>query len=394
MKGGIYSDEKCPVCGEKLRDNHKDGLTCPKHPQVYSRKFSVRFKRTHLRFNSYIEADQELSALRHNIREYDPRDYQKKKPLAFSNLAGEYLKTKEGLASYGHIARNLQRAIDFFGESTHIKEIQDGELEDLAHFLDVASKTKHNIMTDVKACFKWVWRRNRKTFNMNDFPEFPVIQFEMETRRHVSKEIQWSIMEQVERMFPIRTYLAIRWLIAYPKIRPGDIATITEGDINRETGMVRIPHPKERRVKYIYLIEEDIELVNTLPLAMPSMPFFRHEKSGHGVKIGQSFGKNYLHRRWDEACCALGVEGISLYPGTKHSSITGLNTMGYSPEDIQTNATGHLSTAFRRYLISDIEKQRELSRASLGKNLVKKNSPYKAANLLNHKGLFGSGGRI
>jgi len=385
MIGGIYTDEKCPVCGGVFVDNRKDGLICPRHPKVYAQKMSVRFKTTHQRFDNYNQADQFLSALRHDVRNYDARDFKKSSPLGFANLAADWLKTKQSLKSYRHLKRYVRTASEFWG-NINIKDIQDAELEDFINSLTVSDKTKHNTISALKTMWGWVWKRNRRTFLRDDFPEFPVISFEMETRKPISKVTQWAILEQAKKMFPIRTYLAIRWLVAHPKVRPGEIITVTEGDVDRDTGTVRIPHPKEKKVKWLYLIEEDIELISSLPLAMPAMPFFRHETGGHGVRIGKAFGKNYLYRRWEEACRAIGVEGVSLYPGTKHSTVTGLNMMGYSPEDIQTNATGHLSPAFKRYLISDVERQREMSRVSLGKELVKKNSPHKKANLLIYEG--------
>ena len=74
MLGGIYSDEKCPVCGNKLKDNKENGCVCPDHPQVYARTMSVRFKQTHQRFSNYEKAAQFLYHLRFDVKNYDPRD--------------------------------------------------------------------------------------------------------------------------------------------------------------------------------------------------------------------------------------------------------------------------------------------------------------------------------
>jgi len=380
MIGGIYTDEKCPVCGEKLKDNHKDGCTCRNHPNIYAKSVSVRFKKTHLRFTNYTEADQELSALRHNFRHYDPRDYQKKRPLALSNLSKEYLATKKGLASYGHIACNLQRAIDFFESKDHIrtiKDIWDEDLEDFADSLNLASKTKHNIISDLKACFVWIWERNRRVFSKNDFPKFPTVSFETEPQIPMSKDGQLAILEWLEKNAPVRVWLAIRWLVGHPKVRPGDILRVTEGDVLRDMGIVLIRRPKERRPKFVYLLQKDIDVINTLPLAMPNMPFFRHEKRWSTTREGEVFGHKYLKKWWNRGKKALGIEGPQLYVGTKHTSITGLNRDGISPEDIQLNSSGHLSKAMYNYLQSDIERQKELTAMCLGegdisgKDLVK-----------------------
>lgn len=364
MKGGIYTDESCPICGAKLVDNRKNGLTCPKHPKVYARNFRVKFKQTHKRFKDYNAADQFLSYLRHDVINYDPRDYQKKNPLGFSNLAEQWLLTKTHLKSFRDVKNHINQASDYFG-NMNIKDIQYGELEDFFSSLSCGNKSKHNIKSVIHNFFKWVWKRNRKTFSKDDFPDFPVISFTLGYRKIVSKEIQWQILEEIKCIAPFRAWLACKWLATYTKIRPGELIKITEGNIDRDNGIICITHAKENRVKYVPMTPEDIDIVRTLPLAVPFIPFFRHEKSGHGVKEGSAYGRNRLRGIWNEACKNLGIEGVSLYPGTKHSSVTALNKMGYSPEDIQANATGHLSSAFKRYLMPDVERSIEMYQASM-----------------------------
>ena len=34
MLGGIYTQENCPVCGQKMRDNHRDAVCCPQCGEV------------------------------------------------------------------------------------------------------------------------------------------------------------------------------------------------------------------------------------------------------------------------------------------------------------------------------------------------------------------------
>ena len=36
MLGGIYSDQRCPICKGRFRDNRKNGLQCPKHPDQWA----------------------------------------------------------------------------------------------------------------------------------------------------------------------------------------------------------------------------------------------------------------------------------------------------------------------------------------------------------------------
>lgn len=84
MKGAIYTDEKCPVCGGKLRhDENKDGFFCEKHPEkrIIPDRMRVYFGRDLRRKFSkgnYQAARQFLEGLRWKTVEgtFDHRDYQ------------------------------------------------------------------------------------------------------------------------------------------------------------------------------------------------------------------------------------------------------------------------------------------------------------------------------
>jgi len=39
MAGGIYSDQRCPLCGGVYRDDGRRGLSCPAHPQQRATAF-------------------------------------------------------------------------------------------------------------------------------------------------------------------------------------------------------------------------------------------------------------------------------------------------------------------------------------------------------------------
>jgi integrase len=137
--------------------------------------------------------------------------------------------------------------------------------------------------------------------------------------------------------------------------------SLTEGQIDRARGVIIIPHPKEKRPKVIPLIPEDLELVRGLPLAfVPAMAFFRHEAArGGGYKAGQAFGRTLLYRAWQRACNRLGVQGVSVYPGTKHSTAMGLRAIA-TPEEIKSMTLHSTSAAFYRYFQTGGEALREL----------------------------------
>jgi hypothetical protein len=100
------------------------------------------------------------------------------------------------------------------------------------------------------------------------------------------------------------------------------------------------------------LIEEDYYILKEMPRGLPDLYFFRHPKGINGCKPGQKFGEKYLYKWWKRACKELGVEGIDLYGGTRHSTVTAMGQY-LTPEQIK-KGTGHTTNkAFERYFQSE-----------------------------------------
>lgn len=78
------------------------------------------------------------------------------------------------------------------------------------------------------------------------------------------------------------------------------------------------------------------------------LPFFRHVKGVSGCRPGQPFGQRYLYKWWKRACVNLGIEGVDLYGGTRHSSATALKDI-LSPEQIKAGTMHETNRAFERY---------------------------------------------
>lgn len=65
---------------------------------------------------------------------------------------------------------------------------------------------------------------------------------------------------------------------------------------------------------------------------------------------GEKFGNRYFYKWWKTACANLGIEGVDLYGGTRHSTTTALREL-FSPEEIRRSGTLHTTNkAFDRYL--------------------------------------------
>ena len=99
---------------------------------------------------------------------------------------------------------------------------------------------------------------------------------------------------------------------------------LKEGDIDLANGYLYFPHPKEKKYKSVPILQEDVEILRSFGQSVPGLPFFRHDISISGATINEQFGPRYLYKWWVKACNNLGIEGVDLYGGTRHSSARAL----------------------------------------------------------------------
>ena len=372
MLGGIYSSQKCPICGNRFKDDGKRGLFCLDHPEYRATKLFVRFKGgIFKRFNDYDSAQRFLTGLRYKHQEgsFGVGDYRKDNPLGFENLALQWLEVKRNevkASSYMKLQDHMGRTIREFGQ-TNIKDIGYAEIEG---FLikqklkgtnrPVSTKTRANIRSTLHAF--WMWLRKRRVLPFAQIPEFPEVPFELSHRNIIDRETQRAILSEVNRIsshISPKIWIGIKWLCTYISIRPGELLKIKEGDFDLNLGVLIIRAPKENKPKAVPLLEEDVELLRSFPRELPDLFFFRHISGTSGVKAGQRFGDKYLYKWWKRACNNLGIEGVDLYGGTCHSSAKALGAL-HSPEEIE-RATMHTTyKAFERHLQIELEDVRNV----------------------------------
>lgn len=395
MKGDIYTEQRCFVCGGKLlHDDKRNGLFCAAHPQVCATgRFIVRFGRdVTRRFGSYALAAQFLSGLRYKTIEgtFDALDYKKDAPLGFMNLARKWLAVKQKVTkrkSFANLERYMEAAIDMWGQA-NVKTLGYAEIEDfLFSREDISDKTRANM----RSCLHdfWNWLRKRRILRADQVPEMPEISFELGWRPIVDVSVQQAIIEEVGRICPNpKVHLGIRWLATYVSIRPGELLAVKEGQIDAKLKAIVIPHPKEKAPKVVYLLPEDITALERIPRGLPDLPFFRHQPKVSGVKAGRAFGEKYFWKWWKKACANLNVEGVDLYGGTRHSTVTALGRI-CTPEEVK-DATGHASKAFQRYFqhrqARALVTSAKISRMQKGEQHPNNQDwPSDVVNLLNYK---------
>lgn len=350
MKGGIYTDEKCPICGLTLKDDKRKKVCCPVHPDQIATKFRVHFDKVKRRFGSYDEAFRFLTGLRYKTDEntFDERDYSREKPLSFMTLASKWLEVKQETvkpSSYRNLHNYMMKACDSWGNQS-IKSIGYAEIEDffLLHGRKLSSKTIANMRSALHDFFDWLVRRDV----IQTAPRFPEIRVKLAYRQIIGKETQQALLEEIRRIAPHKVWLGIKWLCTYISIRPGELIKIREQDVDTENRYIYIHHSKTGETKPVPILDEDIELFKAIKPGFPRSYFFRHEGKVSGTKSGQHYGEKYFYKWWKRACENLGVESVDLYGGTRHSSAVALREH-FSPEQIKQGTMHQTNKAFERY---------------------------------------------
>ncbi len=145
-----------------------------------------------------------------------------------------------------------------------------------------------------------------------------------------------------------KIWMGIKWLATYISIRPGELTSLKEGNIDLGNGYFIIPHPKEKKPKLVPLLDEDAEVLKTFPRGIPDLYFFRHPGGIKGSREGEPYGQRYFWKWWKKACDNLGIQGVDMYGGTRHSSAKALRK-SFSPEEIKRATMHSTNKAFERY---------------------------------------------
>jgi len=87
-------------------------------------------------------------------------------------------------------------------------------------------------------------------------------------------------------------------------------------------------------------------------------------------------GRDCLWKAWHKACLNLGINGVDLYGGTKHSSITDLKKY-FSPEKIKKASRIATNDAMERYLQFELSDSIEIYQKSTDTPLIHQILPFK-----------------
>jgi integrase len=244
-----------------------------------------------------------------------------------------------------------------WGPDTNVRSIGFGQVEDLLLSLSVSDKTKHEMINCFSQFFKWVEKREGIPT-----PDLPEIEYTLGWRNIIPIELQQRIIVEIKRRCPnVRVYLGVKWLATYIAIRPKEMWSLKEKEIDVDGYFVLPPtSTKEKKPKLVPMLNEDIKIYRSLPTGLPNMPFFRRHKKQGAYKAGEQISRYAFYKWWKKACKSLGIEGVDLYGGTRHSTVSAMAEY-FTKEEMREHGTQHgTNKAFERYFRSEAKPKREI----------------------------------
>jgi len=339
MKGGIYSKERCPVCGKNFLHLGND-LLCPDHQTRPRRYYIAMYNRElgrnlvlcsdparRLPFSSYEMAHRILEKIRSEIdaHAFDLSRYvqAKLRPLQFNIWVDEWLSKKEILVekkvrtpSY---LKELRRFVNlykgFFGEMD-IRDIGTKTIDDF--FLSIRGKPKSQ--ANILNCLHKMLADALDWGDIKVMPKFPKVEVPEYDFQPIDLEVQDRIINSIKDKMD-RAYILF---CAREMVRPSETRALCWDAVDLAHNKVTIKRhfslnelwtaTKSRSIKVLPLDPDVKVLLEGLPRHIKS-PFVFHKEDG------RPYSESYARKLWNRITWEMGIR-ISLYQGTRHSSAT------------------------------------------------------------------------
>ncbi|MEW6375095.1 MAG: tyrosine-type recombinase/integrase [Thermodesulfobacteriota bacterium] len=332
MKGGIYTKERCPLCGEKFVRTEND-LQCTIHQTRPRRLYLVLYSKElgkHMKlyfdsrgipFSSYEQADRILTKIRAEIDagSFDPSRYvpTKLKPLQLTNYAEKWLKDREAEVEKRVLSpsylKELRRFVRIFQEHFGATDIRDiGTRRVKEFYLSLKGSPKY--ISNVLSALHKMMVDALDYGDISTMPKFPEFEIPEADFRTIDLDQQNAIIQAIPN--PIdRAYVLFT---ARQMVRPSETRALFWEDVDFKYDRVTIRRhfslnelretTKSKRIKILPLNLEVREALMRLPRHIRSPFVFQ--------KDGLPYSESYARKLWNRITSGMGVKNFFL-PGDK-----------------------------------------------------------------------------
>ena len=306
--GRVFKDRGDRWC---IRLKNRIKICCDKNGETFYSKQHAQA--TLIRISAEIEA---------GTFDRDFYSRSKKSLLSFSVYASEWLQGYKRKVERGELAPTYLRSIKqyvssmfipYFGD-TNIREIKGRQLKSFYLTLEQNPKTIVNIMSALKKLFRDALD-DEVIEQMPNFPRNPRVP--EPHWKWIDEESQDKILKE----FDTDTHYAIYFLCCHG-CRTGELRALKHSDLDLEHGTVTIQRAfsgtklvettKSKRSRVLPLDETWLELYFSRPIPINRDMFVF-------TKNGKPLSHTWLSKQWRKACDKLGIEGLTLYEGSRHS---------------------------------------------------------------------------
>lgn len=400
LSAKIYSDSKngCVKCGHKewtsvpIRGlkgySAPECAKCGQEPDLYvivanvktedglKKRIKLRHNQKGRRLKNYIDVTGTLQQVLEEIEDntFDVRKYESiesRDSFIFENIISEYLAHHERRLKRGEISpagfkdkktiidnHLLKKGSPFVG--TDISIITDKKISGFYDSYTDSLRMRDKATSELKTILYFAMNKLQK---LNKLPRFPEISASkmVSPEKFLSKEKQSLVISKIEN--PI--YRAAIKTLAIYALRPCEVRSLKWKDINLQAELFYIQshislgkdipgRKSQTEASHPLPIKgEFLEIIRSLPRSINEDDYVFKGVNGGAI------GGNVLTRAWNEACKLARVKSVTLYQGTKHST---LSNLGRTASDSQLiKLTGHTNTKIiRRYSQSNMDDIRAL----------------------------------
>jgi len=347
----IRTKEKCPKCGKKFEEIPGVAILCLKCRTTPRRYFiDLIWQKKRIRIysdkhgqplSSYEQAKRLASLIEYEITQkiFDPSKYVKQdfQKFLFENYTQKWLEYSQNRlkpSSFKSRKALTSRYLIPYFKGKDIREIRTANVQDFYSALKkekLSSKTIYNILAELKALLNFAKKRE----DIEKVPVFPNVKVE-------EKPIYWLTQEQQKRILealPEKHRPIFRFMFAYGT-RPGEARALKWDCVDFVNKLIYIKRtfshrklvqiPKEGKWKVLPLLPEIEQMLKSLYANTKKKTKFVFSP-GSGA---DHYGEKILPKLWKEACNRVGIKGITLYEGVRHSFVMQRLTAGFSYEEV------------------------------------------------------------